>query len=50
MACAGRLLKVAAAVTVSVRRVRVQLSSAFALQGLFRRCAARLNALSIGTT
>ena len=45
-----RLLKVAAAVTVSVRRVRVQLSSAFALQGLFRRCAARLNALSIGTT
>jgi hypothetical protein len=34
-----RLLKVAAVVTVSVRRVYVQISSAFPLQGLFRHCA-----------
>jgi hypothetical protein len=46
----GRLLKVAAAVTVSVRRVRVQMSSAFPLQGLFGRCAARLGVLSAGAT
>ena len=37
-----RLLKVAASVRVSVRRVYVQMSSAYPLQGLFRRCAARL--------
>jgi hypothetical protein len=34
-----RLLKVAAVVTVSVRRVRVQMNSAFPLQALFRHCA-----------
>ena len=39
-----RLLKVAAAVRVSVRRVTVQLSSAFPLQGLFRQVARRLGA------
>jgi hypothetical protein len=39
-----RLLKVAAAVTVSVRRVYVQLSSAFVGQALFRRCARHLEA------
>ena len=38
------LLKVAAQVTVSVRRVYVQLSSAFPRQDLFRRCALRLSA------
>jgi hypothetical protein len=37
-----RLLKVAASVRVSVRRVYVQISSAFPLQGVFRRCAQRL--------
>ena len=37
-----RLLKVAASVRVSVRRVYVQMSSAYPLQGLFRQCAARL--------
>jgi hypothetical protein len=37
-----RLLKVAARVTVSVRRVYVQLSSAFPLQGLFRHVQQRL--------
>ena len=37
-----RLLKVAASVRVSVRRVYVQMSSAYPLQELFRRCAARL--------
>ena len=45
-----RLLKVAAAVTVSVRRVYVRLSSAFPLQGLFRQCAARLSAVVWGAT
>jgi len=39
-----RLLKVAASVTVSVRRVRVQLSSAFPGQGLFRQVALRAGA------
>ena len=39
-----RLLKVAATVTVSVRRVYVQMSSAFPLQGLFRQVAVRLGA------
>ena len=37
-----KLLKVAAQVTVSVRRVHVQLSSAYPLQALFRLCHARL--------
>lgn len=37
-----KLLKVAAAVTVSVRRVHVQLCSAFPLQALFRTCQQRL--------
>ena len=37
-----KLLKVAARVTVSVRRVYVQLSSAFPQQDLFRLCHARL--------
>jgi len=37
-----KLLKVAAAVKVSVRRVYVQLCSAFPLQELFRLCAKRL--------
>lgn len=37
-----KLLKVAARVTVSVRRVYVQLSSAFPRQDLFRLCHARL--------
>ena len=37
-----RLLKVAARVTVNVRRIHVQLSSAHAGQELFRCCAWRL--------
>jgi Transposase DDE domain group 1 len=37
-----RLLKVAAQVTVSVRRIYVQMSSAFVGQALYRRCAWRL--------
>jgi hypothetical protein len=37
-----KLLKVAAQVTVSVRRVYIQLSSAFPAQELFRLCHARL--------
>jgi hypothetical protein len=37
-----KLLKVAAAVTVSVRRVHVQLCSAFPLQEIFRACQQRL--------
>jgi hypothetical protein len=37
-----KLMKVAAQVTVSVRRVYVQMSSAFPLQDLFRRCQQRL--------
>jgi hypothetical protein len=45
-----RLLKVAAQVTVSVRRVYVRLSSAFPLQGLFRGCVPRLLALSPAVT
>jgi hypothetical protein len=43
-----RLLKVAAAVTVSVRRVYVQLSSALVLQDLFRQVAARLGCHTAG--
>jgi len=45
-----RLLKVAAHVTVSVRRVCVRLSSAFVGQGLFRRCARRLATLAVVPT
>ena len=41
-----RLLKIAAQVTVSVRRVYVQLSSAYPLAALFRRCHARLQLLA----
>lgn len=41
-----KLLKVAAQVRVSVRRVYVQLSSAYPLQSLFRLCHHRLRALS----
>ena len=40
-----KLLKVAAQVKVSVRRVYVQLSSAFPLQALFSLCQKRLSAL-----
>ena len=45
-----RLLKVAASVTVSVRRVWVRLSSAFPLQALYRRCARRLRCVGAGAT
>jgi len=41
-----KLLKVAAQVRVSVRRVYVQLNSSFALQGLFRLCHRRLMRLA----
>ena len=40
-----KLLKVAAQVRVSVRRVYVQLSSAYPLQALFRLCHGRLMGL-----
>ena len=42
-----KLLKVAAQVTVSVRRVYVQLSSSYPLQELFRLCQARLMRLAL---
>jgi hypothetical protein len=42
----ARLLKVAASVTVSVRRIYVQMSSAFVGQELDRRCARRLGAVA----
>ena len=42
-----KLLKVAAQVTVSVRRVYVQLSSAYPMQELFRRCQGRLMSLPL---
>jgi hypothetical protein len=45
-----RLLKVAAQVQVSVRRVYVQFSSAFALQGIFGSCAERLYRLTCAPT
>ncbi len=45
-----RLLKVAASVTVSVRRVWVRLSSAFPRQDLYRRCARRLGCVAAGAT
>jgi len=41
-----RLLKVAAQVQVSVRRVHVRLASAYPLQGLFARCHGRLLGLA----
>jgi len=41
-----KLLKVAAQVSVSVRRVHVRLSSAYPLQALFRLCHARLMRLA----
>jgi hypothetical protein len=44
-----RLLKVAAHIKVSVRRVYIQLSSAFPLQELFTRCQQRLGGLSSRT-
>jgi len=44
-----KLLKVAAQVTVSVRRVYVQLSSAYPLQEMFRLCHRRLLALTPGS-
>jgi hypothetical protein len=44
-----KLLKVAAQVSVSVRRVYVQLSSAYPLQALFRLCHRRLMALAPAT-
>jgi hypothetical protein len=44
-----RLLKVAAQVRISVRRVYVQLSSAFPMQELFSRCARRLRQRVIPT-
>lgn len=40
-----KLLKVAAQMSVSVRRIYVQLSSAYPLRGLFRLCHQRLRAL-----
>src|SRR6266403_6353280 len=42
-----KLLKVAAQVRVSVRRVYVQLSSAYPLQELFRHCHRRLTQLPV---
>ena len=45
-----RLLKVAASVQVSVRRVWVRFSSAFPLQGLYRQCALRLGCVASGAT
>lgn len=42
----ARLLKVAAEVRVSVRRVVVRMCSAFALQAIYRQCHARLAALA----
>jgi hypothetical protein len=45
-----KLLKVAAAVTVSVRRVYVRLCSAFPLQSVFRTCQERLMNLSLSSS
>ena len=45
-----RLLKVAASVMVSVRRVWVRLSSAFPLQALYERCARRLGCVALDAT
>jgi hypothetical protein len=43
-----RLLKVAAQLSVSVRRIHVRLCSAFPLQVLFAQCQQRLAALGSG--
>ena len=43
-----RILKVAAHVQVSVRRVYVRLSSAFPLQEVFRQCQKRLEVFATG--
>jgi hypothetical protein len=43
-----RLLKVAAHIKVSVRRVHVSLSSAFPMKMIFRQAQARLSALETG--
>jgi hypothetical protein len=43
-----KLLKVAAQVKVSVRRIYVQLSSAYPFQQLFRLCQTRLGAIADG--
>lgn len=43
-----RLLKVAAQITVSVRRVVVKMSSAYPLQSLFAKCQQRLGAIASG--
>jgi Transposase DDE domain group 1 len=45
-----RLLKVAAQVRLSVRRVYVQLSSAYPLQALFRLCQRRLMSLRLASS
>jgi hypothetical protein len=45
-----KLLKVAAQVRVSVRRVYVQLSSAYPMQGLFRLCFERLMRLAVAAS
>ena len=44
-----KLLKVAAAVKISVRRVYVQFCSAFPMQEIFRRCLKRLEAVALET-
>jgi len=44
-----RLLKVAAQMRVTVRRIYVQLSSAYPLQELFRCCHRRLMELALPT-
>jgi len=45
-----KLLKVAAAVTVSVRRIHVQLPSAYPYQQIFARCQQRLMTLAANST
>jgi hypothetical protein len=46
----AKVVKVAALVTVSVRRVYVQLSSAYPWQSLFRQCQARAMGLMAAQT
>ena len=45
-----KLLKVAAAVTISVRRIHVQLPTAYPYRQLFARCHQRLMALAANST